>query len=299
MRRPLILAILAGTFLATPALADVTVRYRAVLPAAAPAEVRADPPALVIAASDSGHSRLEVMAPGAAPGMPPIPPGGQKPSVAFITRDNVDYLALNGPGPGLQLVTRLDDALALLTQMAVPLLQGSAREGIQQVMQQRVEIHPVGPETVEGIQGNLYRLVLVNGEVRSPPLEMVVATDPRLAPAGRALVRTVDAMRGTVVAVTGGEPQVYAAIRAMFTLGAPLRIGQVMRVETVSMADVPDERFALPGNVLSREQLQQTVGMMMGMMRPGARPPGMPGAPSSPAPPPAPATPPADATNPH
>jgi hypothetical protein len=103
-----------------------------------------------------------------------------------------------------------------------------------------------------------------------------------------------------VVAITGGEPQVYAAVRAMFTLGAPLRIGQVFRVDTVSTDDIPDERLARPAVVLSREQLQQMVGMMMGMIGrqhggAGARPPGAP--PAAPAAPPA--TPPANAPNPH
>jgi hypothetical protein len=300
MRRPLLLAALAGSMLCAPALADVTVRYKALLPAAAPAGVREDPPVFVIEADDSGQSRIEVIAPGNAPGMPAAQPGGQRPSVALITRENVDYLALNGPGPGMQIVTRLDDALALFAQFATPLLQGSAREGVQQVMQQRVEIVPVGPETVAGIQGNLYRLVLVSGETRSPPLEVVIATDPRLAPAGRALVRMVDGLRGTVVAVAGAEPQVFAAVRAMLTLGAPIRIANTLRVDTVSAEDVPDSRFALPGTVLNREQLQQMVGTIMyGRRGPELNRPNAGPSPATPPAPPAPATPPGNAADPH
>jgi hypothetical protein len=287
MRRPLLLAALVGSLIASPALADVTVRYRAVLPANAPANVRQAPPTLTIAADGSGQARWEM----AAPGTPAE--GARQPSVSLIAREGVGYFALNGPQPGMQIVGRIDDAFALGAQFAAPILQGPARAIVTQVMSQRVEITPVGPETVSGIQGNLYRLVLVTGETRSPPIEMVVATDPRLAPIGREFVRMIDSVRPTVLAVAGGEPQLYAALRGMVGLGAPLRIGNEMRVDMVSTDDVPDSQFALPGPVMTREQLQQMAGAMMGMMG-QQHGPGAPGA--HPAPP---ATPPGNAATPH
>lgn len=291
MRRPLLLAALVGTFLATPALADVTVRYRAVLPESAPANIRANPPTLTVSADGAGQARMEMLQPGV-----PATGATRPPGVAFITREGVGYISMNAPGGMMNMVARFDDALALVSQFAAPLLQGSAREGMQMVMRQRVEIHPVGPEVVSGVQGNLYRVVLVNGETRSPPVEIVVATDPRLAPVGREFARFADSMRPTVTSLLGGEPQLYMAFRGLMGLGAPLRIGDQMRVDMVSTDDVPDSQFTLPGPVMSREQLQQMVGMMMGMMRqgPGARPPGAPGA--HPAPPPPP---PGNATSPH
>jgi len=289
MRRSLLLAAMMGTFLATPALADVTVRYRAILPANAAASARANMPDMTVSADDAGQTRIEVLAPG-TPGA-----GARQPGVALITRENVDYVAFNGPQPQMQIVARVEDVMALGSQFATPLLHGSARDGVTQAMRQRVEIVPVGPETVSGVAGNLYRLVVVDGETRSPPFEMVVATDPRLAPVGRAFVRMFDAMRPTVVAGLGGEPQVFAAARAMMGLGAPLRLGTFVRIDPISTADVPDSQFALPGPVMNREQLQAMAMMMMGMMRQGQgmHPPGAPGA--HPAPP---ATPPGNAANP-
>lgn len=272
--------------LATPALADITVRYRAQLPEGAPANVRQNPPTLTISADGAGQARMEMFAPGGAP-------GASAPGIAFITREGVGYAALNAPGGGGTMVARVDDVLALVSQFATPLIRGgSLQDGARQALQQRVEIQPVGPETVNGVRGNLYRIVLVNGETRSPPFEMVVATDPRLAPVGQELARFFDAIRPTVVSLLGSEPQVYAALRGMMGLGAPLRIGDQMRLESVSTDDVPDSRFALPGPVMSREQLQQMAQMMAGFMRQGqsARPPGAPA--------PAPATPPADASTP-
>lgn len=285
MRRSLLLAALVGTMLATPALADVTVRYRAVLPDSAPANVRENPPTLTVSADGAGQARTEMMAPGS-------PAGQRPPGVALITREGVGYAALSAPG-GMQMVARIDDVLAVATGFAAPLLRGSAQDGVRQVMQQRVEIHPVGPEIVNGVQGNLYRVVLVNGETRSPPVEVVVATDPRLAPIGQEFARLADSFRPTVVTLLGSEPQLYMAFRGLMGLGAPLRIGNEMRIDSVSTEDVPDSQFALPGPVMNREQLQQMAVMMTGMMRQGQGMPGMrpPGAP--------PATPPADARNPH
>jgi len=290
MRRSLLLAAMMGTFLATPAFADVTVRYRAILPESAPAATRANPPAMIISADGAGQARMEMLAPGTPAA------GARQPGVALITRAGVTYIAANGPQAGMQIITRMDDALALASQFARPLLQGSAREGVQQVMQQRVEIIPVGPETVAGVQGNLYRVVMVMGETRTPPVEIVVATDPRLAPVGQEFTRLFESMRPTLISLLGGEPQAYMALRGLAGLGAPLRIGNHIRVESVSTDDVPDSQFALPGPVLNREQLQQMMGMMMGMMRQGQgmHPPGAPGA--HPAPP---ATPPGNAANPH
>lgn len=283
MRRPLLLAALAVTMLATPALADVTVRYRAILPDSAPAATRAAPPSLTIAVDDAGQARWEM----AAPGTPA--PGARQPSIALIAREGVGYFALNGPSPGLQIIGRVDDAFSIGIELATPILRGPARPVVAQVMSQRVEIIPVGPETVSGIQGNLYRLVLVTGETRSPPIEMVVATDPRLAPVGREFVRMVESLRPAVLAAAGAEPQLYTALRGMAGLGAPLRIGNEMRIDSVSTDDVPDSQFALPGPVMSRAQLQQMIGGMMGAMGPHA-----PGARPS-----EPTTPPGNAANPH
>jgi hypothetical protein len=290
MRHSLLIAALAGTLLATPALADVTVRYRSVLPDNAPENVRQHPPSMTISADGAGQARWEVAAPGMAV--------EGAPSVSVITREGVIYFAANGPQPGMTIVARLDDAFALVSQFATPLIRGgSAQEGARQLMEQRVEIHPVGPETVNGVQGNLYRVVMINGETRSPPVEIVIATDPRLAPIAQEFARVFESARPTVVSLLGGEPQALMALRGLMGLGAPLRVGNEMRIDTISTDDVPDSRFALPGPVMSREQLQQMAAMMMGMMRqgPGARPPGAPSA-ASPTPPPPP---PGNATNPN
>jgi hypothetical protein len=289
MRRLLAIFALIGLGASAPAWADVTLRYRPLLPATASAQARQAAPTLTVAADDAGQARIEMAAPAGRPG---AAPGERAPSVALITREGVGYFALNGPQPGQQLVARQEDALALLTPMARGLAAGSGREGVQQMMRQRVEIVPLGAETVAGVRGRLYRIVMVSGETRSPPIEIVLSNDSRLAPAGRELMRLADSLRPVLIAVMEGEPQVYAAMRALLGQGTPLRIANAFALDSISTEDVPNSRFALPGPVLTREQLGQMMGAMM-----GGRPPAVVG-PQAPPPAPVPAPPPGAPPNP-
>jgi hypothetical protein len=285
MRRLLVIFALIGLGAAAPARADVTLRYRAVTPQTSPPRASPAPsPTLTIAADDAGQALIEMAAPSNGSG---ASEGARPPSVTFITREGVGYLALGGPQAGQQLVARQDDAIALLTPVAAGLAGGSAREGVQEMMRQRVEMVAAGTETVAGVPGQLYRIVMISGETRSPPIEIVVSADPRLAPAGRELLRFTQAFRPFVVAVTGGEPQLYAAVLTMLGHGTPLRIANVFVLDSFSTGDVPDSRFALPGPVMTREQLGQMMGAMMGARSPGGEGPPVPSPPAG-APPPTP-----------
>jgi hypothetical protein len=279
MRLWLAISALIGLGASVPAWADVTLRYKPVLPATASAQARANAPTMTLAADDAGQARIEMVAPANAPG---AAAGPRPPSVALITREGVGYFALNGPQAGQELVARQEDAFALIIPIASGLAGGSAREGVQEMMRQRVEIVPVGAESVAGVRGQLYRVVMVSGETRSPPIEIVLSNDPRLAPAGRELMRLTDSLRPLVVAVMGGEPQVYAALRSLLGQGTPLRITNAFVLDSFSTEDVPDSRFALPGPVMTRAQLGEMMGAMMG---------GRPGAAGPPAPAPAPVPP--------
>jgi hypothetical protein len=288
MRRLFVILALIALGASAPALADITLRYRAVVPQAATAPTGANAPIMTIDADEAGQARIEMSPPAGAPGAPAAAAGGRAPSVALITREGVGYLALRGPQAGQELVARQEDALALLTPLATGMAGGSARTGVQEMMRQRVEVLPVREETVAGLRGQVYSLVVITGETRSPPIEIVVSNDPRLAPVGRELVRLVDSLRGTLVAVMGAEPPIYGAIRTLLGHGAPLRIANAFVLDSFSTDDIPDSRFALPGPVLTREQLGQIMSGMMGGRPPGAEGPPAPG---SPPPPPA-ATPP-------
>jgi hypothetical protein len=222
---------------------DIIVRYEGVV-AGQPDARRADMPILGVAADGAGHARVVI---GAGHG-----------GMEMLTRDNVGYVFIVHGSE--EIVGRQEDMLALMT---IGRQGAENREKIALLAQQRLEIVPGGTERIAGFEGRIYRLNLVEGERRSPPLELVISTDPRLGPVGRELLRFVDSLRAPIVAIAGSEPQPYAAARALFALGTPLRIGDFQMV-SVDRRDLPDSAYALPGPVLGREQF--TAFMLRGPM---------------------------------
>ena len=169
----------------------------------------------------------------------------------FMTRDNVGYL-----------VVGRDDRVGLQTDMLSMLaIGGSAgranRAMIELLARQQLAIAPGGTERVAGYEGRIYRLTLTGGGVPPHSFEIVISTDPRLAPAGREILRFYDQLRAPVGAVTGAVPQPYEAVRGLLALGTPLRVGPHYRLREVETRSVPASAFALPGPVLTREQLLQ------------------------------------------
>lgn len=213
---------------------DITVRYEGVV-AGEPGARRANLPILGVSADAAGHARVVI---GAGHG-----------GMEMLTRDNVGYVFILYGSE--EIVGRQEDMLALMT---VGRQGAENREKIALLAGQRLEIVPGGTERIAGFEGRIYRLNLVEGARRSPPLELVISTDPRLAPVGRELLRFVDSLRAPIVAVAGSEPQPYAAARALFALGTPLRIGRDFQMVSVDRRDLPDRIYDLPGPVLGREQ---------------------------------------------
>lgn len=196
-----------------------------------------------ILADDRGRARVVV---GAGHG-----------GMAFMTRDNVGYALDQGQRGS---VGRQEDLLALI---AVGRHGAMNRMMIERLARQRAEIVRAGTETIAGVTGDVYRVTLIEGGTRSPPLEIVISTEPRLAPVGRELLRFYDSLRAPVVAAAGSVPQPYAAIRALLARGTPLRFGG-MRLQSIESRTFTDEMAALPGPVLSREDF--TALLMAGPM---------------------------------
>jgi hypothetical protein len=265
MRHLLSFVALLAFGLSGPAMADTTIRYQVVAPAHATAAVRANMPTMTAIASDGGNVRIDTGV------------GGQ--GLALITLDGVSYFVAHGAAANQQIIAKQEDLVALLTQFA-PMAAGMASaggEGLQRVRQQRVEIAPGGFERVAGVAGRVYRVTAISGTTRSPAVEVVLSIDPRVAPVGREFLRLIEALQPTVVTVLGSEPQAYAAVRGLLSLGTPIRIGAHFRLESVSGGDIAESRFALPGPVLSRAQLM-TMAMQMGSAMRPHRPTGAPAA---------------------
>ena len=97
--------------------------------------------------------------------------------IELLTRDGVGYMPLDQDGAGLQehlLASLIARPAGAEWRAKVALLRG-----------RQLEIEPAGTERVAGVEGRVYRLRLAEGALRSPDYEVVISTDPRLAPAGR------------------------------------------------------------------------------------------------------------------
>lgn len=234
-------AALLALGLGAPARADVTVRYQG---------TGSGGMILVVSADEAGAARVVI---GAGHG-----------GMMMLTRDDVGYVVIDQGSE--RTVGRQEDMIALAARRHVRSSGEIGREWIQAFAGDGIEIVPTGTERVAGFDGHVYRLTLTHGERRSPPVEIVVSADPRLAPVGRELLRFYDSLRGPLVATAGGEPRPYAAIRALLARGTLLRLGADFRLVEIDLRDVPDSAFAIPGPVLDREQFTAflTSGPMMG-----------------------------------
>jgi hypothetical protein len=180
--------------------------------------------------------------------------------VMLLTRDTVGYVVIDEGTNGA--VGRQEDMLAL----AIAGAQGPVNRGIiERLARQRVEIVRAGTERIAGVTGDVYRLTLIDGETRSPPIDIVISANTQLAPVGREFLRFYDSLREPVLAVVGSAPQPYVAIRELLARGTPLRVGG-MRLQSVESRPLTDEAVALPGRVLSREAFTQY--LTEGPMRP-------------------------------
>lgn len=201
-------------------------------------------PGIVIWADDRGRVRAAIAA----------GHGGMR----FQTRGTVGYvLDLDERGS----VGRQEDLLALLAASRHGPIN---RPMIERLARQRAEIVRAGTETIAGVTGDVYRLVLIEGETRAPPVEIVISAAPRLAPVGRELLRFYDSLRAPIVAVAGSAPQPYVAVRELMARGTPLRFGG-MRLRSIEDRELTDELTALSGPVLSREAFAAI--LMEGPMR--------------------------------
>ena len=223
MRIPYPIAALVAFCLAAPAYADVTIRY-----------VQAGGQSLIIEADEQGRIRAEG-------------PAGP----LLIIRDGTTYVM--PPVEGERMVVRLEDYVAIvagpLRERTAGLINPSSHT--QFVLRER------GSETVGRWQGTLYSIEPVGPHEAHENVELVVSSDPALAPVGRAAEPVFAVIVSMFNLVAGEDPpefiRHYRSVREGRTL---LRNGDVYRLESVSTGAVPTSRFDLPRPVLSRDQLR-------------------------------------------
>jgi hypothetical protein len=259
MRKFLVLLAIAAFGLSSAAMADVTARYVISPPArpavgGAPAPASSGPPGtFIFSADDHGQARIEAEG------------GGQSP--ILIRRDGVGYAVM--PSPQGPLVARQADLIAFGASMMAAMRAGGGENPpaggpaghMAAMAAARLEVVERGSETVAGVRGTVYAVTIVMGERRQGPFEIVLSTDPNLAPVGVEMLRVVDSLREPLAAMMGAAPPIFAAARELLGRGTPIRIGDAFRLAAVNTDPVPAAQFALPGPVLTAQEMMSRIGL--------------------------------------
>jgi hypothetical protein len=211
----IIAALFAVLLIAAPASADITARY---------AQWNGEPP-MVVQASDSGESRVTVS------------------EAVYVTTGGVNYMILDDAQG--RFVIRQQDFLNLMADLL------RATTAAAPTNAPAPAVAEGGTETLAGRAGTVFRL----SDPRQPSdtFELVISTDPELAPLGRAI--------GSLVGVFGitmsrTAPGLGTAVSELVGRGTLLRFGPLWRLESVEVAPVPQSAFALPSAPLSPEALR-------------------------------------------
>lgn len=213
---------LAFAFLSqtSPAQADITARY-------SQAAGQGD---MIVVTDDRGQSRMNVT------------------DAAYVTTGGVAYIAVTDEQGGY--VVRLEDFMSLMDELVRATGPSAPAPGAA-----RVQVQEGGTETVGGHSGRVFRI----SDPRTPRdvFELVISTDPGLAPLGRAMARPLAPMFATMGRAIPGLAE---ALSDVLGRGALLRFGPLFRLESLGNAPVPASTFVLPSPPITREALAARLG---------------------------------------
>jgi hypothetical protein len=233
--------VLAALFVLAPmpALADVTVHY-----AVGGKE-------LVVEVDQGGNSRLDVNG-----------------KFALIHRDGVDYVAIEDKDG-----TKVFELQAMvdLFKGIIPKSDDPKAAGMQ------FGLMPGAATAVGGQPGAAWNLVMVKGDDDSKKrsIEMVVATNPALAPVGEVFRRAIGTLSDVLGKMFPEETGFSARLTELFAKGTPLRITPVeqgaakpeaplIEFKSLDTAEIDDKHFELPAPVTSADEILGSMGGMMG-----------------------------------
>ncbi|MCJ7421910.1 hypothetical protein [Sphingomicrobium astaxanthinifaciens] len=109
-----------------------------------------------------------------------------------------------------------------------------------------VEMVEIGPATVGRFEGIAYR---IEGALDAD--EIVLSTDPALAPLGRAMRESL--LLSVTTSPFPGIVDAYAPLIALLETGTVLR-KEGLELASFESIDLPDEHFAFPATPLTREE---------------------------------------------
>lgn len=214
MRLSAALAAFAALLLPGPAAADITARYH-----------DANGLAVTVRLSDGGDSRTETQ------------------HAVYLTSGGIDYLVAGQDHGGF--VVRLDDFVSLMTEQSAA---WPAADPPAEPMP--VTISEAGTEIVAGRTGRRFRIAAAGQSTDAA--EMVISSDPDLAPLGAVLRRHF----GPVLTAFGARnPGIARAMADLLGRGTLLRGSELFRLESIDNAALSPSLFTLPSPPISREEL--------------------------------------------
>jgi len=177
--------------------------------------------------------------------------------MAVLTIDGVTYL-LAADLAGTYAI-RFDDMAAVMGEQFRAMMGEDAPAPAAEPAAAPPAQEPVegGTETVAGYAGTQWQLQPGGGGPAAFPADAVLSTDPRLAPLARAMAQLAAASERGMVTMTGAAgawPGSSRELGQILRRGALLRMGQMLRLESVDIAPVEASLFVLPSAPLTREQ---------------------------------------------
>jgi len=113
-----------------------------------------------------------------------------------------------------------------------------------------------GTRTVAGITGDVYAITGLDSEKPAEVTEMVITTDPRIAPAGRALGGFTDAMMVMMAPLIGEmAASEIAQNHELMALGTPLDTKEGLHLKAFSEAAIDPARLILPAKPQTVDQI--------------------------------------------
>jgi hypothetical protein len=211
--------------LPAPALADVTATYAV------------QDKTVTIEVEDGGNARMTV---------------GDK--VTLIRRDGVDYVAAKDAMGAVHVVRALD-----LLAMAQAQIKGT---DAPLPGRHDLSLSQGAAETVAGYPGTVWKLVpdAGSGAPNMPvaAFDFVISADPKLAPVAAYFRHLIDTVVPMFLPMMG-ESNFVARADELFGHGAPIRIGPLLTLTRVETGEIADDRFTLPGPVMSAAEFVEAV----------------------------------------
>jgi hypothetical protein len=111
-----------------------------------------------------------------------------------------------------------------------------------------------GVATVKGRAGRIWYHDLGDHRLMSD-FSLVISTDPALADIGKAILRQTEASQQMMRVAMGGRGGFMEGALEVLRTGTPIRLS-TMELTTVTHAPIPAERFALPAEPETRDQVR-------------------------------------------